>query len=547
MSFKLLLLSPLTKVFLDERPIPWPEGIALSGLRGETLSLQVAYTWHAQAARDRMLVRYTLDCPFPARVRRVAQVPVRMPCLAQTDHGYLRKAPGLYPDPLLPIRPGAPVPVYLNQWDALWVDIEIPSDATPGEYTFAAAFTDDRGIPLGDIRVPFQVIQAELPQQTLIHARWLHVDALADYYGVAMFSDAHFDILGRFIRLAVKRGMNMMLVPIHTPPLDTRVGAQRPAAQLVDITLDNGRYAFGFGKLRRFVALCQEAGVTHYEMAHLFTQWGAYHAPQIVATVAGEPQQIFGWDTDALGPEYAGFLAAYLPAVIQELKRLGIAERTVFHISDEPTPEQMDQYVNAKALVAPYLEGFEVMDALSDIAFYQSGAVARPIPALDHLQAFMEAGVPNLWTYYCVGQHRGVSNTFIAMPAARTRILGTQLYLHHIQGFLQWAFNFYYTQFADDWIQPWIQPEADGFAPAGDAFQVYPGPGGEPVESLRLMLFFHAMQDLRALQALEQKLGREGVLKVMAAAGPLPTLTAYDLGQEYLLRLRQAVNQALAA
>ncbi len=546
MPLKPVLVHALTKVFVDQAPEPLNPDLPLSALQGETLSVQAALTWLEPAPSDRVMVRYQVSCPCPVTVRRVAQVPVRFAAHADTQGGYLRRGPGLYPDPLLPIRPGAPVPVYVNQWDALWLDIEVPEGFAAGNYTCTVAFTDDAGEALNEVTIPFEVMAAKLPPQRLVHARWLHADALSDYYAVPMFSDAHFDILRNYITLAVKRGVNMMLVPIHTPPLDTRKGTRRPTAQLVDIALDNGTYTFKFDKLRRFIAMCEEAGVTHYEMAHLFTQWGAYHAPQIVARVDGETRQLFGWETDALGDDYAAFLAAYLPAVVAELKRLGIAERTIFHISDEPNAEHIQQYTKAKALVTPFLQGFTIMDALSDVQFYLSGAVEHPIPGIDHIQPFLDAKVPDLWTYYCISQHRDVSNTFISLPGARTRILGAQLYLNNIHGFLQWAFNFYYSQLADDVIQPWIQPDADGFAPAGDAFQVYPGPGGKPVESLRLMQFFHAMQDLRALQALEEKVGRERTVDIMKQAGELPTFTEYDLGPAYLERLRYQVNRALA-
>ena len=62
------------------------------------------------------------------------------------------------------------------------------------------------------------------------------------------------------------------------------------------------------------------------------------------------------------------------------------------------------------------------MDALSDYAFYQSGAVTKPVPANNHIEPFLEAKVPGLWTYYCVGQYKDVSNMFMAMPSARNRI-----------------------------------------------------------------------------------------------------------------------------
>ena len=539
-------VSALEKVFVDERPAPYPQHIPLSALKGELLSFQIAMSWPAPCLQQRRLLWLDISCALPFTLRRVEQVPVRYPCQPDSDDNYLRKTPGLYPDALTAVDTGKPVPVYTGQWSALWVDFETDTQTRAGEYCFQIGFLDEDGCRVGETRQMFRVIDAVLPPQTLIHTRWLHADALADAYDVPMFSHEHFDILERYIRHAVKRGVNMLLVPTHTPPLDTREGGERRTAQLVDVSYVDGQYRFGFDKLRRYVAICKRAGVTYYEIAHLFSQWGAYHAPKIIANVDGEEKRLFGWSADALSPEYRSFLAAYLPALIGELKSLGIAQRSYFHISDEPAADQIAQYRAAKNMVLPYLEGMPVIDAMSDFSFYEDGTIERPIPALDHLDPFLRAKVDSLWTYYCVGQSRDVSNTFIAMPSGRTRMLGLQFYIYGIKGFLQWAFNYYYAQYSDYYVNPWNITDADGFAPAGDAYQVYPGKDGYPAESLRLVVFFHALQDLRALDALEAARGRDYVLGlIQEGLQRRPSLTEYPREADYLLSLRHKVNAAM--
>ena len=73
------------------------------------------------------------------------------------------------------------------------------------------------------------------------------------------------------------------------------------------------------------------------------------------------------------------------------------------------------------------------------------------------------------------------------------------------------------------------------FFPSGDPFQVYPGPDGNPEESLRFMNLHLAMQDLRALEALETLRGREHVLQLLnECAQGLLTLTEYPRGSRFL-------------
>jgi len=262
--------------------------------------------------------------------------------------------------------------------------------------------------------------------------------------------------------------------------------------------------------------------------------------------VDGEYKRIFGWDVAAVSDEYKAFIAAYLPAVLAELKALGVDKKCFFHISDEPSADHLEDYKAARAVVEQYLEGYPIMDALSNFEFYRSGAVTKPVPAIDHIAPFVEAQVSGLWTYYCIGQHRQVSNMFVSMPSARNRILGAQLYKYNIEGFLQWGYNFYNTQYSDYPLDPYENAEGDGFSPAGDCFQVYPGADGEPEESIRMMVTSHAMQDLRAMQWLEELVGREVVMELIDGdlSEPL-TFTRYPKSADYLLNLRRRINEAI--
>ena len=154
--------------------------------------------------------------------------------------------------------------------------------------------------------------------------------------------------------------------------------------------------------------------------------------------------------------------------------------------------------------------------------------------------------MPELWLYYCCSQTKDVSNRFIAMPSARTRILGVQLYRYKVAGFLQWGFNFYNSVLSLKRIDPYKVTDADGAFPAGDPFIVYPGENGEPLESIRYMALRQGFHDLRALQLLEELAGRETVEAVIAEdlAEEL-TLTNYPRNNAYLHHLRQRVNEEI--
>ena len=330
-----------------------------------------------------------------------------------------------------------------------------------------------------------------------------------------MFSEAHWEIIEQFVKTAADHGINMILTPIFTPPLDTEVGGERPTVQLVDVEKSGSTYSFGFDKLKRWIDMCRANGIEYFEFSHLFTQWGAKHAPKIVAKENGELKRIFGWDTDATSEEYKNFMDQFLPELVRFIEDNGLKEFSYFHVSDEPRLDDLESYKSASEIIKKHLEGFLIIDALSNYEFYEKGLVANPIPASNHIEPFLENKVPNLWTYYCCSQYKEVANRFFNMPSARNRILGIQLYKFDIVGFLQWGYNFWYSQYSRYPIDPFRVTDAGHAFPSGDAFAVYPGEDGQPLESLRLEVFYEALQDLRALKLLEELIGRDAVMKML--------------------------------
>ena len=66
--------------------------------------------------------------------------------------------------------------------------------------------------------------------------------------------------------------------------------------------------------------------------------------------------------------------------------------------------------------------------------------------------------------------------------------MGILAYVYDLTGFLQWGFNFYFSQYSRKLIDPFASTDSDGAFPAGDPFLVYPGRGGKPLDSIRHVL-----------------------------------------------------------
>ncbi|MDD3457256.1 DUF4091 domain-containing protein [Sphaerochaeta sp.] len=523
--YEFFLADSLEKVFADTRPRPMLD-CEIKSLQGARFAFQLVY--HAQPFSDcDWMQRFTVSvsgAPGKVRIREVGLVPSDLPALDQRDCGYLRTAPGLYPDVLLPydgyIRP---IP---GQWRSLFIDFVVDADAR-GLYDLTVTLEPEATSRLGNgqlvqrragvdvckLNLCMDVVTAKLPKQTLLVTQWFHADCLANYYHCEVFSEHYWQILDSFITFAAQEaGMNMLLTPIFTPPLDTRSGGERTTVQLVGINREGDRYTFDWKHLRRWCALCKKAGIEHLEMAHLFTQWGALFTPKIVATVDGMEEKIFGWHVSATDPRYRTFLEQFIPSLRTVLEQEGFgSDRIRFHISDEPNLDQLSDYLKAKAQVVDLLDGCIVMDALSNFEFYADKVVEHPVCASDHIKPFLDNNVANLWVYYCVAQGVKVPNRFFSMPSSRNRIMGILMYLYNIEGFLHWGYNFYNSQYSVEAIDPYRVTDCRLAFPSGDAFIVYPGKDYAPLSSLRNEVQVHGFEDMQCLMLLEELTSRDFV------------------------------------
>ncbi len=546
--YQIKLVSSLEKPFLhshieDYRPLTF-----IRMMKNQRLSFQLLHTSTGDDAPIRALLSLKIE-GLPAEyvtARTVELVPVAYPIdPAIPDDNYLSKEPGLYPDWLQPLHYGAGISVMKNQLRSVWIQFDPLGNVPAGTYDVTVKLTAGEETVVSE-SLTVEMLDACLPEQEMLLTQWFHCDCLANYYNCEPWSERHWRIVENFAHTARHNGINLLLTPLFTPALDTAIGGERTTVQLLDITVTNGEYTFGFDKLDRWIEMCDRVGIKYFEISHLFTQWGAGHAPKVMATVDGEYKRIFGWDTDATGEAYSTFLRAFLPAFLDHMKKRGDDRRCYFHISDEPNIDQLEQYKKSKAVVADLLEDYTIMDALSSFDFYREGLVTTPIPSNNHIEPFIENNVSNLWTYYCCGQCLDVSNRLIAMPGWRNRSIGMQFYKYDIAGFLQWGYNFYNNMSSVNTVNPYADVSGEYWVPAGDPFSVYPAEDGTAYESTRIIVFHEALEDVRAMKLCESFYGKARVVAEMEAVFGEIRFDRCAKSAEMMLAVRARIDELIA-
>ena len=546
------IVSSLEKVFCTgELNALELDGIA--GVRGETVNFQIAYKCDPVRI---FVTACEVEAPAGVEVKVFNErlVPCRLPAVNE-DPYKITSDPGMFPAPLTPVDPT--LSAVRGKWNALWLSVAAGRDCPAGTYRLKIVLRWRPHVPCSRqtpppvyeeyLELPYTVHDAELAPAKLICTQWFHADCLASFYHVAPWSERHWEIIGNYLRDMTAHHINMLYTPLWCAPLDTVIGGERPTAQLLIVRKSAAGYEFDFSRLRRWFKLGLDCGFKYFEFAHAFTQWGAKATPKVVAEVDGVERRIFGWDVPSDSPEYERFLTALMPELIALLKELGIDKVCRFHVSDEPAADQLDAYLKAAKLLDKLTPGFVKMDALSNVEFFHAGATKCPIPITNALAEFMIEEISERWTYYCGNWGSGVPNRLFGIPSYRNRALGVLLYVLGIDGFLHWGYNFYYTQLSlrTD-IDPWVVTDAGGGFLGGDSFLVFPGEDGQPVTSLHYEVFNEALQDLRLLQTLENKIGRAEVMKIVNAGLERPlAMTDYPQNAQWLPDLHRRILERL--
>ena len=537
-------VSSLDKVFPKEGPKLFQS--AYTVMKNEIFHFQVACK--AQKLTQMMKADIISDLGDRVSIRTVECIPARYAVNPDSDE-YIIPGHGndeTYPDLLRPTLQGDEIFIP-EQWFTFWVTVDGTKDPLPvGEHIIKIHVYNElapkRWFYYDQTSVfSLTVLDGELPKHDITYTRWMHYDCICDKHNVEPFTDDFYKITGEYLKSAVKHGMTMLYTPLVTPSLDTSIGSYRRTVQLIKVEkVGKDDYKFDFSEVKRFMEFARSHGIEKFELSHLASQWGAMCTPQVVASVNGKTERIFGWDHPISCPEYNVFLNQMLKAFRVFLIENDYLNKVYFHISDEPQPNALPNFKVVWDIVSKHFPEARFMDALSHSDFYDAGYITHPVVGLEVYNNF-----PTEWVYYCGCMCKDyVTNCHFAMPSQRTRILGFQMFRNQSTGFLQWAINYYHASDSRYKIDPYFVSDAGGGLEAGDSYVVYPTEGGV-YESLRHEVFFDAFQDYSSCMLLAKYIGKEEVIKMLDDYGIKKGYYTYPHSAEWHLNLKLKIYERI--
>ena len=259
---KTILLSSLLKVFPEEK-MPKQQFESFSMLKNEKASFQLAFI--GEAGKE---YQFQIESNLKEHIKSyyVEMIPagttIPKPQKRPDDY-YLDGKKKEYPELLRPMQKN----IFHAKYDGintLWFEIDGKDILPSGNHKIELQIFEN-DILLGKESINVEVIDALLPKQDFIFTNWFHSDCLMSYYHFDAFSDEYWRVVKNYVERAVEYGMNCILTPLFTPPLDTKIGGERPTVQLVDVTITNkNQYIFSFDNLEKWISMCQEVGIEYF-------------------------------------------------------------------------------------------------------------------------------------------------------------------------------------------------------------------------------------------------------------------------------------------
>lgn len=370
----------------------------------------------------------------------------------------------------------------------VWLNIRVPEGSKAGIYKGTLTVTAE-GVKPMQLQVEVNVLNHTLPapREWPFHLDlWQNPYAVARYYGVPLWSKAHFDAMRPLMKRLADAGQKGITCSIMHKPwagqtydhFDSMIGR---------IKMLDGRWAYDYTVFDRWVEfMMNEAGIDQYIYCYTMIPWALsfdYYdqATARVQFVNAKPGE----------EAYAGYWEPFLKDFARHLRQKGWFDKTMIAM-DERGLDAMKEAIKVirkadpdyKISLAGNYHG-EIQHELFDlcIAYHQS---FPPEVMAERKKAGKISSV-----YTCCSEPR--PNTFTFSPTAEATWLGWHAAAGNYDGYLRWAFN--------SWPEDPLHDSRFRTWAGGDTYLVYPG----NQSSIRFERLIEGIQDYEKIRVLRRE------------------------------------------
>ncbi len=370
----------------------------------------------------------------------------------------------------------------------VWVTLEIPRDAEPGDYTVTLTILrPSTGKVLRTLNLHILILNKTLPEPAEWTFRldyWQQPYSVARYYQVEKWSEAHFAALRPYMEMLRRAGQRCVTATLFYEPWGEQ--SNDPHDAMVGVTKKaDGTWQYDYTVFDRWVEFAAECGISEQINCYSMIPWNK------TFRYYDEAQE---QDTDLVcevgSTDYVSLWKPFLTAFAQHLKEKGWFDKTCIAMDERGLSDMLSAYsllqetVPGMKMVLAGNHHAELIDKLSDYSI----ATGQRFTA-EELAARRAKGWHST-AYYCCTEN--APNTFTSSLPAEGAYWPVFCLANDFDGLLHWSFI--------DWTDDPLRDSRFKLFPPGDTYVVYPG-GRSSVRYERLVEGIQAVEKVRLLRA----------------------------------------------
>ncbi|MBR6338675.1 MAG: DUF4091 domain-containing protein [Alloprevotella sp.] len=378
----------------------------------------------------------------------------------------------------------------------VWLTIDVPRNAPPGEYVLTLSVSGH--LKKHNLRLRLVVSDRTLPAPAdyAFHLDfWQQPYAVSRYYGVERWSDEHFNLLRPYMELLARGGQSVVsAILFYEPWGDQSHDKFSPMVQVAKRR--DGSWAYDYSIFDRWVAFMQSCGISKQINCFSMVPWDMTF--RYYDETQGQDVEL---KTTTSAAEYRELWTSFLKSFATHLKEKGWFEKTLIAMDERGLGNMLDAYAVAQEAV-PGLQmalagnyHAELADKLADycVAYGQHFTEQE-------LSTRRERGWTSTFYTSCAERE---PNIFTNSSPAEAAYLPLYAVVHGFDGYLHWSWL--------NWPDAPLTDSRYRLFPPGDTFVVYPGPRSS-VRWERFMEGVQQAEKIRILRAEYQERHNEAAL-----------------------------------
>ncbi len=400
-----------------------------------------------------------------------------------------------------------------NTTQPVWLTISIPETAYTGNYNGTIKVFADKEY---DLKISLNVIDRTLPSPkdwSFQLDYWQHPAAIARVHNLKLWSDEHFEQMRKYYTMLANAGQKIITAAIVDEPWGHQTYDDFPG--LIQWTKKkDGTWHYDYSLFDKYIDFVMSCGIKERINCYSMVPWKIafkYYDEKF------EKDTVF---KEAIGtPAYNKYWGTMLKDFTKHLKEKGWFEITTIAMDERPMKAMKSVIALLKTIDPNWkvsLAGDYHPEIEEDIFDYC--VASRWTFPNEVLTKRKQQGKTSTWYTCCTEKY---PNEFTFSAPDEAVWTGWYTAATEMDGFLRWAYN--------SWTKDPLKDSRFITWPAGDTYQVYPG----PLTSIRFEKLIEGVQDFEKINILREEYktnNQKAKLKELEAA--LKTFKIKDLAKK---------------